>query len=253
MITIIILVSLVIFSLIKWSRSARRELQDRYWEIKRLKYNLRAYKRELDDRYKEREWLIGEINHRVKNNLQIISSLLSQQLAHITDKHATESIKTTQQRLHAIALAYRRTYRAEQLTKVDIHQYVNDLFSYLRDEFRLADSPTLKNDTGAIFAELEVAVPMGLIIYEAVSNAIKFAFSDTVTGEVKVSITRLAGDKLELVISDNGIGFPGDTGSSQTNGLGTSLITGLGRQLGGQFEIYNNNGAILRLLFEFKD
>jgi two-component sensor histidine kinase len=230
-----------------------RKMRIKALTVDRLQSVLREKESILVRRNLEREWLIGEINHRVKNNLQIISSLFSTQSAYLTNQNAQETIKSTERRLYAISLAYHSMYQSDNLSRVDLRQYVGNLLGYLKDEFDLNERIQFESGILDIKLLIEIAVPLGLIIYEAVSNAIKFAFPDNEGGKIKIGIHKPDKENLVLAISDNGVGLPPAFDPDDGNTLGSNLIIGLGRQLGGEFKLTDQKGLSLTLMFANAD
>lgn len=199
----------------------------------------------------EREWLIGEINHRVKNNLQVISSLLSNQSAFLTSEDAIRTISNTQRRLYTISLAYHKFYQAEHLTKIDLRKYVSELLNYLKDEYETDEGIHFEVAITDVQLGINIVVPLGLIIYEVVSNSVKFAFPENKSGKIKIGLDHADAGNLLLSISDNGIGLPTDFDADGSATLGTSLIKGLGRQLGGECKLQDEQGVSLTLKFAY--
>ncbi|MFD0764599.1 sensor histidine kinase [Mucilaginibacter lutimaris] len=221
--------------------------------INRINQKQRETEHRLTECLDEREWLIGEVNHRVKNNLQVISSLLSNQSAYLTGAYALDTIKTAQRRLHTISLAYHNMYVSEQLSNINLRQYVSALLNYLKDEYNAGELIVINKEVIDISLGIQVTIPLGLIIYEAVSNAIKFAFPDTRKGVINIKITEKENNKLLLIVSDNGAGFNDSYDPAQSNSLGLSLITGLSRQLGAEADIISDRGLTVTVEFQFTE
>lgn len=246
-VAVIVFILLVILTGL-WARD-RKKLRSNELKAESLRSALQQKESTLITCNTEREWLIGEINHRVKNNLQVISSLLSNQSAYLTNENAQETIRTSQRRLYAISLAYHSMYLSAHLSKVNLRQYVGDLLGYLKDEYQMNEGIKLEADITEVSLGIQTIIPLGLIIYEAVSNAIKFAFPNNDGGKITIGVTQPDKKNLVLLISDNGVGLPPAFDPRQSKSMGISLIIGLSRQLGGECELTDGQGLSLILTF----
>ena len=198
----------------------------------------------------EKEVLLKEIHHRVKNNMQIISSLLDLQADNITDEGAREVFKESQQRVKSMALIHEQLYQSTDLAQIDFVEYVARLTDHLlRSYATQASSVALHVDIDPLFLSVETAIPCGLIINELITNAFKHAFPNGKSGEIYVGLQRLADGQLTLSIRDNGVGLPADLDIRQIQSLGLTLMTTLVRQLNGTVDIHNNGGAEFRVTF----
>jgi two-component system, sensor histidine kinase PdtaS len=205
--------------------------------------------KEKDKLLDEKEWLMKEIHHRVKNNLQIVISLLNSQSAFLKDDAAILAIKESQYRIHAIALIHQKLYQSENLSVIDMAAYIKDVADYLADN--LDEMHRISFTVSVAHIELEVAqaVPLGLIINEAIINSFKYAFPDGSKGEIKIRMQQSIADGIVLDIQDDGIGLPINFNWQHTQSLGMSLMQGLAKQLDGQFEIINNKGLTIQVKF----
>lgn len=196
----------------------------------------------------EKEWLLKEIHHRVKNNLQIVMSLLNTQSAYLTDKAAQSAIGDSQRRLHSIALIHQQLYKSDNVSAIKIYRYISELVSYLKDSY---DSSLIKFDIKVDDVELDVAqtIPIGLVLNEAITNSFKYAFAPGEKGKIKISLCQVQGNKYELLIRDNGKGLPQDFEPENCNSLGMQLISGLSGDLNGDFKIYNDGGTVIQIVF----
>ena len=192
---------------------------------------------------KEKEVLLKEIHHRVKNNLQIISSLLNLQSAEIEDPKASQKFRESQDRVKAMALIHERLYQSSDLAKIDFCGYVRSLTGHLARSYRVdANAIRLSLEVDSVPMNLDVAIPCGLMINELVSNAFKYAFPERKEGEIKVRFTEEHDRKLNLVVSDNGVGFPEGRNPEESDSLGLKLVRTLTEQLGGTLHYQNHNG-----------
>ncbi len=200
----------------------------------------------------EKETLLREIHHRVKNNLQIISSLLNIQSSHIQDENVLSSIQEGQSRVQAMSLIHQNLYQSEHLNNVDIQNYIQQLVAYLSEMFA-GQSKDIKVtvDAPGINFDIDTAIPLGLIINELVSNAYKYAFDKHGKGNINISIKPKSGDDYVLEIRDDGKGLPADVNPEKSSSLGLKLVKILSRQLRGTFNSRTDKGAVF--LVQFKD
>lgn len=200
----------------------------------------------------EKEWLLKEIHHRVKNNLQIVISLLNTQSAYLDNKDALLAIQNSQHRMHAMSLIHQKLYQSDNLASIDMAWYIYELVNYLRECFDTDRKISFELDTEKMELDVAQAVPLGLILNEAISNAIKYAFPSGERGIVKISLKKTGEDSYQLIISDNGIGLPDDFEHENRDSLGMSLMVGLTDQLDGSFSIESNNGLSVIIAFTKK-
>ncbi|SEW02440.1 Two-component sensor histidine kinase, contains HisKA and HATPase domains [Chryseobacterium wanjuense] len=198
----------------------------------------------------DKEWLIKEIHHRVKNNLQTVISLLNSQSAYIDDDLALSTIKNSQHRIHAMSLIHQKLYMSENISTINMPIYINELVEYLKDSFNLKQNIRFKINIDEIELDVSQAIPLGLIINEAVTNSIKYAFPDNSQGIISISLITKDTDHYLLTIADNGTGIILDPDKKTKNSFGMSLIRGLSDDLDGKFSIENSNGTLLQLSFE---
>lgn len=198
----------------------------------------------------EKEILLREIHHRVKNNLQTISSLLDLQAESITEEKILEAFRSSQSRIKSMALIHERLYKAEDLSKIKAGEYIVKLIDYLEDTYT---SPSLDieitTDIENLFLNLDVAIPCGLIINELVSNSMKYAFPENRRGRISVSLQPDNFNNLILTISDNGKGMPLEILAQDSQTLGLQLVKLLVKQLNGKIEIDGTNGTIIKIIF----
>jgi two-component sensor histidine kinase len=196
-----------------------------------------------------RDTLLKEIHHRVKNNMQIISSLLSLQSNRETDVHLNNVIKESQNRIRSMALIHEKLYQSKKFSELDLSSYVNSLIEYLKRIYLVNTSLIKVNlDIDEIYINIDVAIACGLIINELVSNSFKYAFPDNAKGAIFVEIHKQGKDTLFLSIKDNGIGIKNISDLENTNSLGLKLVKMLIKQHQGEYVISNKEGA----LFEIK-
>jgi len=197
----------------------------------------------------EKEWLLKEIHHRVKNNLQIVISLLNTQSAFLENEDALSAIKNSQHRMHAMSLIHQRLYQTDNLGAIDVVSYIRELIDYLKQSFGPNQQIDYLLDLAPMKLDVAEAVPLGLILNEAICNAIKYAFGPGKRGEIKVILKEIYQDRYLLKITDNGIGLPDNFDIMESKSLGMSLMQGLTDQLGGVFTIEYENGLSISVEF----
>ncbi|QMW04865.1 tetratricopeptide repeat-containing sensor histidine kinase [Spirosoma foliorum] len=205
--------------------------------------------KEKEDLLEEKEWMLKEIHHRVKNNLQIITSLLHSQGVYLKDKAALSAIQESQNRVHVMALIHQNLYQSDRLATIPMAEYIEDIVDYLLVTFARQDSVLKKIAVVPINLDVILAVPLGLILNEVVTNSLKYAFPAGQKGTISIELVKLTNQIYRLTISDNGIGFPPDLNPNRSRTLGMSLIRGLSKQLGGKLQINQDSGVEISLLF----
>ena len=200
---------------------------------------------------KEKEVLLKEIHHRVKNNLQVISSLLKLQSRNIKDEKTLEMFKESQNRVRSMALIHEKLYQSSDLANIDFGGYVSDLVGNLFQSYgENTGKVALKKDIEDISLGVEAAIPCGLIINELISNALKYAFPDGRKGEIKIALQPSDENKVRLTVSDNGIGIPENFDIKNTKSLGLHLVNILAEdQLKGEVELDRTNGTKFSIKF----
>jgi two-component sensor histidine kinase len=193
---------------------------------------------------KEKEVLLQEIHHRVKNNMMIITSLLQLQSKQIEDEHYREMFNISINRIKSMALIHEKLYKSKDLAKVDFKGYFKDMINSMVISYRLSSRKVaLKTDVEDITFGIDTAIPCGLIVNELVSNSLKHAFLEDRDGEIKVSLSRNGKAEVELTVSDNGVGMPEDVDFRKTDSLGLNLVNALVGQLQGKIELYREKGT----------
>jgi PAS domain S-box-containing protein len=202
---------------------------------------------ELQERVREREVLLREIHHRVKNNLQLISSILNLQ-ARLLQGETRNLVEEGQMRVHAIALVHEKLCESQSMSDVDLVAYARDLVEVVR--CALGDLPQvdLRIDGDEVRIPADQAVPCGLIINELVTNAFKHAFPSGRRGNVHLQVHRALPDRLQLIVRDDGIGLPSRIDLDQPETLGLDLVTTLVRQLNGSLEVTREPGATFAIV-----
>jgi two-component sensor histidine kinase len=185
----------------------------------------------------------------VKNNLQIVMSLLSSQAAYLEDDKVLSAIRESQQRVYAISLIHQNLYQSENVSLISMDAYVKEVVEYLLDSFQVQGRIGFRLDVAPVDLDIAIAVPLGLIINEAVTNSLKYAFPDGRKGSVHVSLQPVDGGNYLLNVGDDGIGPGPDFDPKRTRSLGMNLMKGLTKQLDGSIKIETTNGLTVSVLF----
>jgi len=203
---------------------------------------------------KEKEILLQEVHHRVKNNMQIISSLFNLQSGHIKDKQASEIFKSSQNRIRSMALIHERFYQSEDMARVDFAEYAQNLTGHLFSSHGINPGAVKLNlKIKEVFLDLNTAIPCGLIINELVSNSLKHAFPDGKKGEIKIAMHSLNKDEMEVIVSDNGVGLSKKVDFRKTDSLGLHLVNLLAEdQLHGDIKLDRTKGTSFHIKFKVK-
>lgn len=196
---------------------------------------LYTYNQELKAKNHEKDILLKEIHHRVKNNLQIITSLLSIQSAFIEDEFLKSIFGNSQRRITSMALVHEMLYQTENLSKINYKTYIDDLTNSIYNSFSKPEKISIETDCEEIYLSIETAVPLGLIINEIVTNSFKHAFNGIENGKISIYLKHHSEEENSFLLSikDNGIGF---MENSKSKSLGLKLIKNLSRQLDAYIE-----------------
>jgi two-component sensor histidine kinase len=193
---------------------------------------------------KEKEILLREIHHRVKNNLAVISSLLSMQADIVPGRVVHLALQESQNRVNAMALIHETLYQSESLALIDLKSYVKDLIGNIVNTFEgISGRINFEIDVQDIKLDVNQAVPCGLIINELATNVLKHGFTEGQKGVVRITAEYSEDNEIELMVSDNGIGFPEALDWEKSKSLGLRLISLMVDQLHGTLDIRNNHGA----------
>jgi len=207
--------------------------------------------RELQQSLKEKEVLLKEVHHRVKNNMQVISSILNLQSSYIKDNAAIEMLRESQDRIKSMSFIHESLYRSKDLSSVNFTEYLKNLVNNLFHTYGVnIEGLKLTYDLDEISLNLDTAIPCGLIINELISNALKYAFKNRDKGELTVSLKKIKNSKIKLVITDDGVGFPEHIDYQNTESLGLQLVVTLVGQIKGEIQLDTKKGTKFTIVFE---
>lgn len=202
----------------------------------------------LHNLLEEKEWLLKEVHHRVKNNLQVVLSLLQSQSIYLKDE-ALAAVHDSQHRVQAMSLIHQKLYQTDNVSTINMDLYIPELVDYLKDSFVTHSRIVFVMDIAPVALDITQAIPLGLIINEAVTNIFKHAFPDRVRGQVHISLKELNEEEMVLDIADNGVGLPVNSGHAPRNSLGLNLMKGLCRDFNGRYTIESVAGTHISIAF----
>jgi len=210
----------------------------------------KASEAKITQSLKEKEVLLKEVHHRVKNNLQVISSILNLQSSYIKDDKTLNLLKESQNRIKSMAFIHESLYQTKDFSRINFSEYIVNLSKNLVHSYSgFGNEIELKLETDSLFLNIDLAIPCGLIINELVSNSLKYAFPREKNGEIHVTLKAVE-DQVFLSIADNGVGMPKEIDYRNTESLGLQLVMALTDQLNGKIELINKEGTQYNLTFK---
>jgi two-component sensor histidine kinase len=221
-------------------------------QIKKLKAQQRVISEKnsaLEHLLSEKEWLLKEIHHRVKNNLQTVISLLESQSFYL-ENDALLAIENSKNRVYAMSLIHQKLYQNNAFGKIDMSVYIPELIQYLKDSFQVKQGIRFQLRVEKILLDISQAIPVGLILNEAITNSIKYAFGARKSNEIQVSLSYTGPETIRLLITDNGIGFPVELQTDKPDSLGLKLMRGLSEDIGGELEMDSASGTTIKVTFK---
>lgn len=191
--------------------------------------------------------LMKEIHHRVKNNLQVISSLLDLQSMTIADNQASEAVKEGKNRVQSMALIHQNLYSEGNIKGIRTKQYIVNLLQSLCDSYNItSDKVRIRTEIDDLNLDVDTMIPLGLVLNELVSNSLKYAFKDGRQGELFIQLKEEA-QHLLLKVSDNGMGYPDGMNAKEGKSFGMKMIRAFAQKLKAKLDVYNNNGAVVEM------
>jgi len=211
---------------------------------------LEIQKKIIEQQSAEKDTLIREINHRVKNNLQVISSLLNLQAYSLTDPEAIDALRDSHKRVKAISLIHQKLYGFEAIAAIPLEEYISSLFADLKTVYAATDVELVcATQPRELYLDIESAVPVGLILNEVITNALKYAFANGQPGILSIQVSDDIEKGYTIIVHDNGVGLPADFDTVQSGSLGFRIIKELTRQLRGQYQYTSASGTTFTLQF----
>jgi two-component system, sensor histidine kinase PdtaS len=199
----------------------------------------------------EKEWLVKEIHHRVKNNLHTISGLLDTQVSFVKTDEAVLALNDSQRRVQAMSLIHQKLYQTENLSVVEMSGYIHELVDHLSHSLSVSNRILFKLEIENMVLNLSYALPLGLILNEAITNSIKYAFPGNKDGVISILLKKQEGLHCLLTIADNGTGLPPGFNHQRSSSMGMKLMKGLSDDIHAGFSITNNNGTEINISFKY--
>ena len=207
--------------------------------------------KQIETSLKEKDVLLKEIHHRVKNNLQIIISLLNLQTGYIKDEVTLKAVKDGQSRVRSMALVHEKFYQSDELSEIDFAEYIEKLCHFIYQSYGdKTDRIHLQISGDKIGLDMDTAMPCGLLVNEIVSNSYKYAFPNQEKGKIQIDFKKID-NKIILLVQDNGVGFPEEYDLEKGESLGMQLIQALTSQLDGELIVSRENGTSFKISFPY--
>jgi two-component sensor histidine kinase len=228
---------------VRQTKNQMEELEQNIAERKQAEEQLKAS-------LAEKEVLLQEIHHRVKNNLQVMSSLLYLQSTQATDQETHDMLMESRNRVRSMALVHEKLYQTADFSRINFAQYIRSLANYLFGAYGVnPDAIQIRSNVEDVFLSIDAAVPCGLIINELVSNALQHAYPAGRKGEIRIDLHGHEAGQYELIVADDGVGLPEDLDYRQSESLGLQLVNTLANQLEGTIEVDRNDGTAVKVVF----
>jgi|GEM_PF-496737 len=229
----------------------KAEIDSKNRQLERLLKDKDELLTEKDELLESREWLLKELHHRVKNNLQIMMSLLNLQSLSLDNEEAIHAIMDSRNRLQAMSMIHQKLYQTKDMATIDMPGYIGEFVNYMYKGMYKGASVRLELELTPLQLDVAKAIPLALLLNEAITNVFKCAFSEPVAGRVntlKITMHPI-GKLIEIMVKDNGKGLPPDFDPGNSSSLGVSLMRSLADQIDGEFTMTNDDGATVTLVF----
>jgi two-component sensor histidine kinase/sensor domain CHASE-containing protein len=223
--------------------------KDELWQLATTINQMLESLKRSETQLHESTVLLKEIHHRIKNNLQLISSLLALQSVRIQDESIIQFLKDSQYRIQSIALVHEKLHNSTELSLVDLGEYTRSLVDQIKASIAISDAVTVSVEADCIVLDIDHAAPIGLILNELITNAFKYAFPDGKAGEIKVELRTTGDRQYTITVRDNGIGLPEGMDIHSTSTLGLQLANGLTEQLDGTLQLRRDSGTVIEMTF----
>lgn len=252
----LIILLLVIFIIcIRYVEKQRsnRLLKKQKDEIDKKNSQLEHIVKEKTDLLIAKEWLLKEVHHRVKNNLQIVMSLLNSQTTYLKDEAALSAVMESRHRVQAMSLIHQKLYKSDNVSNIAMVDYIKSLIEYLKESFKTKLTIYFELQIDPIDLDITQAIPVGLILNELVTNAIKYAFPYSENDRITISFFKSDIDEISLIVADNGRGLSKEFDAPNSNSFGMKLIQGLTDDLNGKFFISSTSGTLVKIVFKYEN
>jgi two-component sensor histidine kinase len=250
----ILLLFVFVYNRYRLKQRSNKLLQEQQTVIRQKNEVLQQTIKEKDVLLEEKEWLVREIHHRVKNNLQMVISLLNAQSEFLNHPSALDAIRESRERMQAIAILHQKLYRSDTSTRINMRSYINELVDNIRSSVADTERMEFQVDVAPeIELDISQSVPLGLILNEGITNSIKYAYGENQKGSIRISLRHIGDQQLQLKIVDHGKGLPEDLDAEHPHSLGLQLIRLFAEQLEGDLYFTNSKGLEINLSFSIAD
>jgi len=221
------------------------------WELERKEKKRKEAEEYLKKSLEEKDILLREVHHRVKNNMQIISSILRMQSRNIEDPKLKDVLQESQNRIHSMALIHENLYNNKSLADIKFSSYIKSLTGNIARTYTSQNANVnFDYHIDDAYLPMDIAIPCGLIINELISNSLKYAFVDKENGTISISFKHIKGDEFELTVSDDGIGISDEIDITKTKSLGMKILHKLVQQIEGELQSDFSNGTKFTIIFK---
>jgi two-component sensor histidine kinase len=252
-IVILMAILLSVYNTYRLKRFNRSLLNEKQKQIAEQKQALQYLIEDNDRLHNEKDWLLKEVHHRVKNNLQIVMSLLNTQSAFLKNNAALAAIRESQNRVQAIALIHQKLYSNFEVAYIDMAIYIHELINYLGDCYNAQTKDIrFEQQIEPVKMDVSQAIPVGLMLNEAITNAVKYAFPNG-GGIINLNMNVLDDQSIVVIVSDNGIGLPAHFDIRETSSLGMEMMKALSKQLDGNLKMESDHGVTITLVFRVEN
>ena len=230
---------------------AQNELKDRAKQLQNELTERKKAEKIIKASLEEKDILLKEIHHRVKNNLQVISSLLYLQSQKVREKETFEMFNESQNRVKSMALIHEKLYQSKDFMNIDFSEYIKNLTSHLFESYKTNSGKIdIHINVENVSLSIDKAIPCGLIINELVSNSLKYAFTNDQMGKIDINLNSTNQNEIKMVVEDNGVGVPDDIELKDAKTLGLRLVSMLTEQLNGTIDLHRNKGTQFTIVFQ---
>jgi two-component sensor histidine kinase len=229
---------------------SNRQLQAKQVEVEAKNLLLQGLLGDKEELVEQKEWLLKEVHHRVRNNLQIIISLLQAQGRYLSDEAALNAINQSKHRMRAMALIHQKLYHSDTLSTIDVPEYLQEVVEQLAESYDAGKRISFQYELAPLKLDVVQAVPLGLILNEAVTNTLRYAFPEGKTGKLRLSLRHMEEQRYELVLEDDGVGLPPGLSLERSHSMGAKIMRGLSKQLEGSLKVESQSGVKVTVTFQ---
>jgi two-component sensor histidine kinase len=244
-VSLLVIIVILLFSRYRLKQRTNKTLELQQKEIEEQNFSLRHL-------VTEKEWLLKEIHHRVKNNLQTVMALLGTQAGYLKNEEAITAMTDSQHRIQSMSLIHQRLYQSGNLSSLTMTDYIHELVDFLGESYNNNNCVRFSLEIEPIKLDLAHCIPLGLILNEAITNSFKYAFPGGREGIIRIVLKRSAENNFLLTVQDNGTGLPAGFDISKSHSMGMNLMRGLSAEIGAKFIIYKEHGTCVAISFVYE-